>query len=103
MKYINKLLSLIYKAFRAYWNFFDLGHKHLISASYNFKEELMTLEYSDGSEAVFKGSGTVWHRLPYLERCDTDMEARLVEYWEYNKHWKGPYPWAHLKKLNEIV
>jgi len=60
--------------------------------------DIMTVRYSDGSESKFKGSISVWHEMPYMNRCGTYKEVWLCQLYEYCKHWKGTYPDAHKNK-----
>tara|TARA_R110002051_G_scaffold320057_1_gene404845 strand:- start:831 stop:1160 length:330 start_codon:yes stop_codon:yes gene_type:complete len=59
---------------------------------------VMYVEYSDESKKEFKGDCTVWSELPFMDRCDSFTETRLLEIWKYLEHYGGVYPLSHLKK-----
>ena len=70
---------------------------HVVSAEY--KSGIMTVTHKNGEIELFKGSCTVWHKLPYMTRCNTPTESWLCEMWHYNKEWGGAWPNAHLPKV----
>ena len=43
--------------------------RSVVYASY--KDETMTIKWSDGKEDKYTGSTTVWYKEPYMERCST--------------------------------
>lgn len=59
---------------------------------------IMYVDYSDESKKEFKGDCTVWSELPFMDRCDSFTETRLLEIWKYLEHYGGVYPLSHLKK-----
>lgn len=58
-------------------------------------EGIMTVTYNDDSEIKYKGGVTVWHELPLMKRCSTDLEYYLSDIQEYIEHYGNPYPTAH--------
>ncbi len=68
----------------------------IVSAEY--KDGVMKVVWEDGSSAAYKGSCTVWHKMPYMRRCGTATEGWLCDLWKYNKQWDGAYPNAHKNK-----
>lgn len=66
---------------------------YVVKAEY--KNDIMSLEYSNGAVLKYKGSGTVWYCLPYLKRCSTATESYLSEYYTYIQYWGNTYPNAH--------
>jgi hypothetical protein len=73
--------------------------KELVSASY--KDEILTLLYSNGETEQFQGSSTVWYKMPYMIRQGTMMEYWLSQIYKYCTYWGGDYPYAHLKNINK--
>lgn len=73
----------------------DTWFPHLLEATYT--DEILTLKYSDNSIVQYKGSCTVWHKLPFMTRPGTLKEGDLSEIWEYIKTYGNPYPTAHQK------
>ncbi len=67
----------------------------LSEATYNEAEEILSVLYSNGKLIQYKGSSSVWHKLPTMERCDTPLETQLSGIWHYIKHYDGDYPHAH--------
>jgi hypothetical protein len=63
-----------------------------------YHNEIMTVYWSDGEVTEYKGSSTVWHRLPYMKKVSTHREFELSEVFHYIKEHGNPYPVAHLKK-----
>lgn len=55
----------------------------------------LVVEWNNGAVTYYTGSGTVWRKLPYHERCDTFLEGKLSEIDKYIKTWGNPYPTAH--------
>lgn len=74
--------------------FSSKAEDHVILASY--KDEIMTLHHASGKMMKYHGSGTVWHRMPMMERCSTEKEKALASFHAYIKKWGNPYPNAHL-------
>ncbi|MDD4515623.1 hypothetical protein [Massilibacteroides sp.] len=66
----------------------------VIFAEYN--DGIMTLKYNDNTEEQYKGSSTVWFKLPYMIRQGTMMEYYLHQIFEYIQYWNGTFPNAHL-------
>lgn len=60
--------------------------------------DILTLTYSDGRVIRYKGSYTVWYRLPAMKRCSTGKEGELSDICGYIKFWGNPYPTAHKGK-----
>lgn len=87
MKVVNKKEIKEFKPFK---------FPKLVKATY--VDGIMTLEYDNGEIKQYEGSVTVWHKLPLMERCNTDKEFELCQYWKYIKHWGNDYPTAHLKQ-----
>ena len=69
-------------------------------ARYDNKTNIMTIKFSDGKRAHFKGEATVWHGYPYMRRASLEWEERLTDLWVYWKEHGNSYPTAH-KKLNK--
>lgn len=47
----------------------------------------MLVIWSNGKESLYVGSSTVWHELPLMKRCETDVEAMLSDAYEYIKYY----------------
>lgn len=71
--------------------------KKITLKSAEYKDEVMTLTYSDKSQVQYKGSSTVWHKMPLMKRCHTSTEQLLSEIYTYIQHYGNPYPTAHKK------
>ena len=48
-----------------------------------YKDKVMTVRYSDGSEVKYSGECTVWHKLPHMKRCGVLTETWLCNLWKY--------------------
>lgn len=77
--------------------------KEILLARYDFKTQVMTIDYTNDTTEQFKGSGTVWHEMPLMKRCNTFDEGTLCEIWEYITQWGNPYPIAHQKCEPQIA
>lgn len=69
----------------------------LSKATYDKDTKILTKYWSDGNKYEYKGSCTVWHKLPYMKRAGTMTESGLCDIWEYINHYGNPYPHAHKK------
>lgn len=67
----------------------------IVSAEY--KAGVMIVTYKNGKQRRYKGSGTVWHQLPMMERAGTLKESTLSDIWSYIHLYGNPYPSAHKK------
>lgn len=76
----------------------DDVRKPYFTAKYDKQTQIMTVYNVDGTNEQYNGSGTVWHRMPYMERCSTAKEYLLCDIWHYIKHYGNPYPTAHENK-----
>jgi hypothetical protein len=65
----------------------------LLKATY--KDEILSLWYSDRTKEHYKGDCTVWHEYPMMKRCSTSQEYYLHNIWEYIETHGNPYPRAH--------
>tara|TARA_R110002072_G_scaffold244278_1_gene403593 strand:+ start:1244 stop:1507 length:264 start_codon:yes stop_codon:yes gene_type:complete len=70
--------------------------KYVIEASY--ENNIMTIKLSNGSIEKYLGNGTVWHKLPMMERCSTFREGYLSDIHSYIKFHGAPYPNGHTIK-----
>ena len=70
----------------------------VIKATYSEDNEIMTLYYSDNYIEEYKGSCTVWSKLPFMQRPGTLNESFLCSVWKYIKEYGNPYPTAHKRK-----
>jgi hypothetical protein len=70
----------------------------ILLAQYDGENEVMTVHYSNGDVARFKGTGTVWNKMPMMARCSTQLEQTLTSILTYVKQWGNPYPNAHVMK-----
>lgn len=75
--------------------YFLFGRK-IIFAEYDFNKEIMTVKYEDNTTIQYKGSSTVWRKMPYMNRCSTSLECTLSDLHKYNRQWRGAYPNAHI-------
>jgi hypothetical protein len=87
------------KIIRIFSEIINMIFPRIISAEYNGANEIMTIKYSDGDIEKYSGNCTVWHKLPYMKRCDSDIERWLCDLWSYNQQWGGAYPDAHKKYM----
>lgn len=62
-----------------------------------YENGIMTIVYSSGTVKKYKGSVTVWHELPYMQRPGTFKEHELSELYQYIKEYGNPYPTDHTK------
>ena len=69
----------------------------MVRHEYDSANKILTVTYSNGVIEQFHGSSTVWHKLPFLDRCSTFTESTLSDYYAYWDYWRGPYPDAHKK------
>jgi hypothetical protein len=51
-----------------------------------YKDGIMTVNYKRGQVEQYKGSCTVWRKLPSMKRCGTLTESWLLDLWKYNKN-----------------
>jgi len=72
----------------------------LDEANYDFKSEVLTMTFKDGTIEEYKGSSTVWRKMPLMTRCSTLKEYDLCDIYKYINHYGNPYPKAH--KKNEV-
>ena len=78
-------------------NWFTEPRIWITKAVYDKETKVMTITHSDGNVNQYKGSCTVWYKLPYMKRCGTSTEYRLCEIIEYINHHGNPFPTAHDK------
>lgn len=81
------------------WFIFFFPFARLKEATY--KNGIMTVTYSNGSIKQYKGSVTVWHELPFMQRAGTFKESDLSDIYEYIKTYGNPYPTAHKTKIEQ--
>ena len=89
------MFGYIKKLFKASVPKFNNG---LDEANYNSETEVLTMMFKDGTTEEYKGSSTVWRKMPLMQRCNTLKEYDLADIYKYIKHYGNPYPKAHLKK-----
>lgn len=70
----------------------------ITKATYNEIDEVMKVEFANGSKRVFKGDVSVWNELPLMNHCSVFEEGTLCDIQKYIKHHGNPYPTAHLSK-----
>lgn len=91
MKAFFKILSKVsYKYFAV---------RKVVYAEYT--DETMTVVWDDETRDKYEGSGGVWYKHPYMERCEIQVENMLCGFWKYNKKWKGAYPKAHIENCDQ--
>lgn len=61
-----------------------------------YRNEVMTVWYQSGKVVEYEGSGTVWNKMPMMQRCGTMKEIKLCEIYKYIRKWGNDYPTAHL-------
>lgn len=67
--------------------------RRVVKAAY--ENDVMTVEYDNGTIEQYNGSCTVWHKMPMMKRCSTSKEAWLSEMWEYIERHGNSYPNSH--------
>ena len=72
----------------------------IVSAEYI--DDIMVVKYKRGNIEHYNGSCTVWHKLPFMKRCNSSTESWLCDLWTYNRKWNGPYPNAHKNPIWKI-
>lgn len=55
----------------------------IVSSTYEGRT--ITVTFNDGTVSKYEGSGTVWQKHPYMERCDSRMERILCDIWSHIK------------------
>ncbi len=87
------------KLIKSVQDFFIKADPSALLLKVEYNDEVMTFIYDDGTTLEYTGSCTVWHRLPYMQRCSTLLEADLSEIWTYINRHGNPYPLAHESNL----
>ena len=64
--------------------------------------ETITATHKSGRIVKYLGSGTVWHILPHMKRCNSFMERELSQINKYVRYWHGEYPDAHDRIENQM-
>lgn len=88
--WLSKILTKIFGELKA------IEPVKIKEATYDKPNEVLLITFSDGSTEEYKGSSTVWHKMPLMERQNTYRESYLCDIYTYIKHYGNPYPTAHL-------
>jgi hypothetical protein len=70
-------------------------------ASYNSKEDIMTVTYSNKKEVQYIKAYGDWNNFPMMTFVGRTKDNELDNIYYYIQKWGNDYPTAHLKQLEK--